>query len=200
MKFTGGDGVVTRVICSYSPCSNKTKDPGTVYQQHQWHLINKLNILTCPREWFYKDLLRQKKQWQAAGKHLVLCLDANENIYREKLGWQLMDLHCLSMKEVVGELTGRQLGALFFRGSEPINAIWATSNLEVAHACFMPVGYGVGDHCLFVVDFSTASMIGTCPPKIICPALGRLNTKLPGCALWYNWALQKNILCRRLLE
>ena len=34
MKFTGGDGVVTRVICSYSPCSNKKKDSGTVYQQH----------------------------------------------------------------------------------------------------------------------------------------------------------------------
>ncbi len=95
---------------------------------------------------------------------------------------------------------GRQLGATFFRGSEPIDAIWATSNLEVAHACIMPVGYGVGDHHLFVVDFSTASMIGTCPPKIICPALCRLNTKISGCALWYNRALQKNILRHQLLE
>jgi hypothetical protein len=34
MKFKGGDGVVTRVICGYSPCSNKKKDSGTVYQQH----------------------------------------------------------------------------------------------------------------------------------------------------------------------
>ncbi len=57
MKFTGGEGGVTRVICGYSPCSNKKKDSGTVYQQHQWHLINKLNVLTCPREWFCEDLL-----------------------------------------------------------------------------------------------------------------------------------------------
>ncbi len=112
----------------------------------------------------------------------------------------MTDLHGLSMKEVVGEFTGRQLGATFFRGSEPINAIWATSNLEVAHACIMPVGYGVGDHCLFVVDFSTASIISTCPPKIIRPALCRLNTKIPRCALRYNRALQKNILRHRLLE
>jgi hypothetical protein len=84
---------------------------------------------------------------------------------------------------------GRQLGATFFRGIERIDAIWGTSDLEVAHACVMPVGYGVGDHHLFVVDFSTASMIGTCPPKIICPALRRLNTKIPGCALRYNRAL-----------
>jgi hypothetical protein len=90
------------------------------------------------------------------------------------------------LKEVEGEFTGRRLGATFFRGSKLIDAIWATSDLEVAHACIMPVGYGVGDHHLFVVDFSTASMIGTCPPKIIHPALRRLNTKIPGCALWYN--------------
>ena len=85
-------------------------------------------------------------------------------------------------------------------GSELIDAIWATSDLKVAHACIMPVGYGVGDHCLFVVDFSTASMIGTCPPKIVCPALCRLNTKIPGCALRYNQVLRKNILRHQLLE
>jgi hypothetical protein len=191
MKFAGWDGVGTRVICGYSPCSNKKKDSGTVYQQHQWHLINKLNVLTRPRERFCKDLLQQMKQWRAAGERLVQCLNANENIYREKLGRQLTDLHGLGTKEVVGEFTGGRLGTTFFRGSEPINAIWATSNVEVAHECVMPVGYRVGDHRLFVVDFSTAYMIGTCPPKIICPALCRLNTKIPRCVLRYNQALQK---------
>jgi hypothetical protein len=91
-------------------------------------------------------------------------------------------------------------GATFFRGSEWIDTIWAMSNLEVAHACIMPVGCGVGDHHLFVVDFSTASMIGTCLPKIICPALHRLNTKILKCEIRYNQALQKNILRHRLLE
>jgi hypothetical protein len=140
------------------------------------------------------------KQWQAAGERLVLCLDANENIYRAELGQQLTDLHGLGIRRVLRDLTGKQLSATFFRGSERIDVIWVTSNLKVAHACVMPVGYGVGDHCLFVVDFSTASMIGTCPPKIVHPALRRLNTKIPGCALWYNQALQKNILHRQLLE
>jgi exonuclease III len=148
MKFKGGDGVVTRVICGYSPCSNKKKDSGTVYQQHRRHLINNLNDLTCPRVRFRDDLLRHMKQWRAAGERLVLCLDANENIYRAELGQQLTDLHGLGMREVVGDFTGKRLGATFFRGSEPIDAIWATSDLEVAHACVMPVGYGVGNHLL----------------------------------------------------
>jgi hypothetical protein len=129
------------------------------------------------------------KQWREAGKCLVLCLDANENIYRAALGWQLTDLHRMGMKEVVGDFMGRQPGATFFRGREPIDAIWAMRDLEVAHACIMPVGYQVGDHHLFVVNFSTASMIGTCPPKIVWPALRRLNTKIPGCALRYNRSL-----------
>jgi hypothetical protein len=139
------------------------------------------------------------KQWRAAGERLVLCLDANENIYRAELGQQLTDLHGLGMRKVVGDFTGKRLGATFFRGSEPIDAIWATSDLEVAHACVMPVGYGVCDR-LFNVDFAMASMIGTCLPKIVRPALRRLNTKISGCALWYNWALRRNILRHRLLE
>jgi hypothetical protein len=94
----------------------------------------------------------------------VLCLDANENIYRAALGWQLTDLHGLGMTEVVGDFMGRWFGATFFRGREPIDTIWATRDLDVAQACIMPVGYGVGDHRLSVVDFFTASMIGTFPP------------------------------------
>ena len=104
------------------------------------------------------------------------------------------------MQEVVSNFTSKQLGATFFRGSKPIDAIWATSNLEVAHACVMLVGYGVGNHHLFVVDFAMASMVGTCPPKIVRPALHRLNTKISGCALWCNRALRRNILRHQLLE
>jgi len=48
MRFVGEDRIVTRVICSYSPCANKKKDSGKVYQQHHRHLINKLKDNTCP--------------------------------------------------------------------------------------------------------------------------------------------------------
>ncbi len=154
MKFTRGEGFVTRVICGYSPYSNKKKDSGTVYQQHRWHLINKLNILTCPRERFCEDLLQQMKQWKEAGEHLVLCLESKENIYRAALGWQLTDLHRLGMKEVFLDFTGRRLGITFFKGHEPIDAIWATRDLKVTRPCIMRVSYGVGDHRLFVVNFS----------------------------------------------
>jgi hypothetical protein len=81
MKFSGNDNIITPVICGYSPCANKKKVLVTVYQQHCQHLINKLNDDTCPRLRFREDLLCKMKQWHRKGEQLILCLDANENIY-----------------------------------------------------------------------------------------------------------------------
>jgi hypothetical protein len=201
MLFRGANNTVTQVICGYSPCANKKKDSRTVYQQHCRHLINKLKDNTCPRSRFWEDLLRKMRQWRWAGERLRLCLDANKNIYRGELGWELTDLHGLGMKEVVGECTTWRLGATYFRGSVPIDAIWATSDVAVVNACVIPVGYGVGDHRFFVVDFATALLVGTgCSQQIVRPTLRRLNTRIAGCALRYNKALQRNILWHRLLE
>jgi hypothetical protein len=104
------------------------------------------------------------------------------------------------MKEVMGDFTTKQLGATYFWGREPINAIWATNDVMVANACMMPVGYGVGDHRLFVVDFATETVVGTGLQKIVQLALPCLNMKIEGCALWYNKVLRKNILWHQLLE
>jgi hypothetical protein len=101
MRFIREDRIVTRVICGYSPCANKKKDSGTVYQQHRRHLISKLKDDTCPRARFWEDLLRQMKQWWKDCERLILCSDANENIYQGELGRQLTELNGLSMKEVV---------------------------------------------------------------------------------------------------
>jgi len=40
----------------------------------------------------------------------------------------------------------------------------------------MPVSFGIGDHRMFVVDFTMTSMIELDPPKIVRPAARRLNT------------------------
>jgi hypothetical protein len=201
MLFRGTNNMVTQVICGYSLCANKKKDSGTVYQQHRRHLINMLGDDTCPWTQFWEDLLQQMRRWQRAGERLILCLDANKNIYLGEMGWELTDLHGLGMKEVVGEFTTKRLGVTYFRGSAPIDAVWVTSDVAVVNACVMPVGYGVGDHCLFVVDFTTASLVGAgCLQQIIRPALHCLNTRIAGCALRYNNALRRNILRHRLLK
>ena len=42
----------------------------------------------------------------------------------------------------------------------------------------MPVGYGIGDHILFVIDILTSSLIGCNPRKIARAAARRLNTMI----------------------
>jgi hypothetical protein len=64
----------------------------------------------------------------------------------------------------------------------------------------MPVGFGVGDHRLFVIHFATTTLVGAGTTTVVRPALRRLNTKIHGCADRYNKSLCRNILRHRLLE
>ena len=45
---------------------------------------------------------------------MVVCLDANDDIYKKSIGKALTSADSLGMVEVVGEFTGRKLGVTFF--------------------------------------------------------------------------------------
>jgi len=148
---------VTRVICGYNPCVSSRHATRSSYQRHRCYFITKEKDRTCPRTRFCEDLGRQLTQWREAGDRLSVCMDANKNIYKKSIGKMLTNPDGLAMKEVVGDFTGQHLGATFFRGTTPIDGIWATPDIVVTRACMMPAGYGVGNHRLFVVDFLTSS-------------------------------------------
>ena len=76
-----------------------------------------------------------------------------------------MELDGLGMKEVVGEFTMWKLGATHFQGSKPIDGAWATGDSTVTNPCVMPVGFGVGYHCLFVVDFAMTTLLAQVLPR-----------------------------------
>jgi hypothetical protein len=48
----------------------------------------------------------QLKRWREEGDRLIVCMDANENIYTKCIGKELTEVTGLVMKEVVGEFTG----------------------------------------------------------------------------------------------
>jgi hypothetical protein len=105
------------------------------------------------------------------------------------------------MSEVVGDFTGRKISPMFFWGSKPIDGIWATPDMVVTHACVMPAGYGVGNHCLFVVDFQEASLVGEAPHHIKRFTSQRLNTKVSsGATQQYLHRLEANLDCHCLIE
>ena len=179
MVFQGADGLVTRVVCSYNPCYNNKKQSRTSYQQQRRYFITKEKDTTCPRKRFRDDLVKQLEKWRADGNRLIVCMDANEDIYAKSIGKTLTNSTGLRMKEAISEFTGRKLGATFFRGSKPIDAVWHTQDVIVTGACVMPAGYGIGDHRLFVIDFLTSSLIENSPPRIVRAQARRLNTNIP---------------------
>ncbi len=64
----------------------------------------------------------------------------------------------------------------------------------------MLFGYGVGNHCAFILDVPIKSLVGVNPVKIIRPAGRRLNSRLPGCGKSYIESLKSNIIKHHLLE
>ena len=111
----------------------------------------------------------QLTRWREEGDKLIVCLDANENIYNKSIGKALTNLEGLAMQEVVGTFTNKRIGPTFFRGSNPIDGVWATLDITVSNACIMPVGYGIGDHRMFIIDFLTSDITGSSPPKVVRP-------------------------------
>jgi len=183
-----------------NPCGNDKPNSGTVYHQHREYWVTKRHSLVCPRVKFREDLLAQLRQWREEGDKLVVCLDANEDIYKKSIGRALTDIDGLAMQEVVGAFTGSDIGPTYFRGSKPIDAVWATTDVQVVGASIMPAGFGVGDHRLFVIDLLGSSLLGHAPKKIVRPQARRLNCKLAKSVEKYTTRLEQKILKHRLIE
>ncbi len=191
-----GEGAKTRIVCGYNPCFNKNPDSSTTYQQHRQY-FRRRNEHRCPRVLFKEHLAAKLKEWRSEGDCLVMCMDVNEHIYKKSIGKELTDPEGLNMSKVVGDFTQQPVGSRFFRGSKPIDRVWATLDISISNTVIMPAGYGIGDHCLFVIDMATRDLVGE---SLVRPASRRLNTTLPGVANKYADLLERQIIRHRLIE
>ena len=98
----------------------------------------------------------------------------------------MTDMEGLAMSEVVGGFTCQKVGATYICGSTPIDGVWETSDVTVFGACVMQVGYGLGDHCLFIIDVLKSCLFVTSPPSIVRLAARRLNSRIPAAADEYS--------------
>ncbi len=79
-----GDGVQTWIVCGYNSCMNKKTDSSTSYQQQRHFLImHKQDHMTCPCTKFREDLLHLLNTWREEGYCIIVCLDANKDIYKK---------------------------------------------------------------------------------------------------------------------
>jgi hypothetical protein len=157
------------------------KDSRTTYQQQRQYFIMSKKDLTCPNNLFGKHLVHQLKQWCHGGDRIIFFMDHNKHTYDGPLGRVLLDPGGLALQEAVLKHTGKRTCATFFWGSKPINGLWVMSNIEIANACVMPFGYGIGDHQMFILDITLESLVGRNPTKVVRPVSWQLNSKVPSC-------------------
>jgi hypothetical protein len=127
-------------------------------------------------------------------------MDHNEHTYNGPLGRALSDPEGVGLQEAVLRHTGKKTGATFFQGSKPIDGLWVTSGIEIANACVMPFGYGIGDHRMLIIDVTMESLVGKNPTKVVRLASRWLNSKMPRRGKAYVKSLERNIVQHRLLE
>ena len=187
MRYCGSNGHSTVVIAAYNPCKNNKVDSNTSYQQHRRYFITKKNDRTCPLKLFRRDLEALLKKHRAVGDKIMLFMD-----HKNPDG--------LAMKEAVYDFTGEKIGPTFFRGSRPIDGLWITDDINISNACVMPVGYGIGDHRMFIIDIPLICLVGEDPIKVVPASARRLNCRLPYCEENYIEDLEGNIIQHRLIE
>jgi hypothetical protein len=132
--------------------------------------------LTCPLILFCNHLVKQIKQWCAAGDRIILFMDHNKHVINEPLGKALADKEGLDLREAIVQHTGTSSGATFFQGSKPINLLWISSNLNISNACMMPFRYSIGNHRTFILDIQIESLVGVNPVKFVRLAGWQLNS------------------------
>ncbi len=168
--FGGSDGHTTRLITAYNPCKSERVNSGKSYQQQRRYFIMNKKDLTCPRTLFRRHLTAAIARWRDAGERIVLFMDHNEHVYDGVLRKALSDRNGLNLQEVILKQTRAPAGAMFFRGLQPIDRLWASDDLDISNACVMPFGYGVGDHHAFVLDIPLQLLVGVNPVRIVQPA------------------------------
>ena len=146
-----------------------------------------------------EDLLKEIARWRLAGFEVILALDANQNIYTGPLATALQDerygLSCLFQAA-----TGSDAPKSHFRGSEPITTIFGSGGLTVGDAMAYPHWYGVGDHRVFVLEVSAASLFGGKYPKIGAPSSRALNCKISRIRRNYNNVLKSLVRRHKMHE
>ena len=91
-----------RVVSAYRPVDSGGH--GSVYSQHQRHFTRNLRDAD-PRHAFYDDLFDEVTRWKTLSDHIVVSLDANEDV---RTGLTAETFHSLGMHEIILKLHGHR--------------------------------------------------------------------------------------------
>jgi len=194
IKLQGKQGHHVRIISAYRPCTASKQSAGnTVYEQHKRHFIRSGTPDREPRQAFLEDIAIEIKTWQTEGDHIILCMDANDDVRKGAIYETFVDElhlqeailtkhHSFSPPATCNKNTNR----------EPIDAIFISPTLQVTGAGYGPFDVDFhSDHRFLWVDVQIRSMFGQPIPQIYHSNAQRFTAKDPRRRKKYNKLAEK---------
>jgi hypothetical protein len=165
-----------RYVCAYNPNANGNLEGNWMQQERYFKGIgnyqNPLDILQT-------DLCRALDTWLAAGEHIVLMLDANQDIRTDKLGRAFQSL---GLKEAIisKHIDFHPPVPTQQTGSRTIDGIFTTLDLSDARCGYLAFGDGLeSDHRMAWLDIPFEVAFGHNPPHLHKANPSRLSLEDP---------------------
>ena len=148
---------------------------------------------------FRDDLCAALRQWRAIGDRIILLMDANDKVFDGLLSKELM-ADGIELREAVHSVKPGPGPKTHFRGTDSIDGIWHTPDLELCSASYLPFDSDMGDHRPVLADFTQASVLGVRLPHVAHPAARRLNSKIERIRSKYIKDLEEKFRRYQILE
>ena len=151
-----------RIVSAYHPVHSN--GPETVWAQHERILSQ--NHPTDPREAILDSLHSLIQSWIEQGDHVILCMDANEDVRSNRLR---RFTNSLDMKDaILHKHTNPPSTCDRNNNRQPIDAIWTTPGLFPVFSGYLPFDQGcLSDHRLLWLDLVKDTFLGNSPKLAI---------------------------------
>jgi hypothetical protein len=189
IRIQGKEGHTVRIATAYRPWES----PGasTVYHQ-QARGLSANGDHRNPIDALMEDLQKAIKDWKAAGDHIVIGMDANEDVRK---GTVHDTFAALGLREAILEKHHDQSPpATQNRNTkrQPIDGIWVSSSLKISAGGYLPFGDACpSDHRMLMIEIQYSVAFGQRPQEIDKLKPKRLKTSDPRLVKKYNLRVKK---------
>ena len=189
----------TRVVSAYLPCKPGRNSRGrTVWEQHSRYFEAR-GDMRYPSTIFVEDLLHMFKHWIQQGEHVLLAIDANQDVYTGRLASMLKEspynMHCM-LEEAMGEKVPNS----HFSGDRKISTFFGTPGIVTGHGMCYPHWFGIGDHRVMLLEISAKAAFNGAYPTIATPAARTLNCKIDRIKRQYCDKLEQLTVAHKMKE
>ena len=167
----------TRIVCGYLPCKPGRAAKGQTVWEQQSRYFQSRGDFRYPSTIFIEDISSMISRWRTNREEVILCIDANQDVYNGRLATRLAS-HDIQLTCLLEPALGCPVPNSHFRGTGKISTIFGSPGLVEGHAMCYPHWYRVGDHRVFLLEISAASLFGGEYPKIARPTSRLLTCKI----------------------